>query len=97
MEVVWINVQNMVFQVIEWFKVGKQLMLVEVLVIKLYFLEVVIDVVMEVVQLFGGNGYMVEYWVEQLVCDVKLLMIYVGSNEVQVIYIVKGLLGELVL
>ncbi|UOX86031.1 hypothetical protein MUY14_30215 [Amycolatopsis sp. FBCC-B4732] len=31
-------------------------------------------------QLFGGNGYVAEYRVEQLARDAKSLMIYAGSN-----------------
>jgi len=42
---------------------------------------------------FGGNGYMAEYRVEQLARDAKSLMIYPGSNEVQVTHIAKGLLA----
>lgn len=56
--------------------------------------EAATDVAMEAVQLFGGNGYMAEYRVEQLARDAKSLMIYAGSNEVQVTHIAKGLLGE---
>ena len=48
---------------------------------------------MDAVQLFGGNGYMAEYRVEQLARDAKSLMIYAGSNEVQVTHIAKGLLA----
>src|ERR1700739_3679179 len=51
------------------------------------------DVAMEAVQLFGGNGYMAEYRVEQLARDAKSLMIYAGSNEVQVHHIAKGLVA----
>ena len=47
---------------------------------------------MEAVQLFGGNGYMAEYRVEQLARDAKSLMIYAGSNEVQITHVAKGLL-----
>ena len=39
------------------------------------------------------NGYMAEYRVEQLARDAKSLMIYAGSNEIQVTHIAKGLLG----
>jgi len=49
---------------------------------------------MEAVQLFGGNGYMREYRVEQLARDAKSLMIYAGSNEIQVTHIAKGLLAR---
>jgi hypothetical protein len=55
--------------------------------------ETATEVAMEAVQLFGGNGYMTEYRVEQLARDAKSLMIYAGSNEVQVTHIAKGLLG----
>ena len=46
------------------------------------------------VQLFGGNGYMAEYRGEQLARDAKSLMIYAGSNEIQVTHIAKGLLAR---
>ncbi|HEV7790838.1 MAG TPA: acyl-CoA dehydrogenase family protein [Pseudonocardia sp.] len=49
--------------------------------------------VLAAVQLFGGNGYMAEYRVEQLASDAKSLMIYAGSNEIQVTHIAKGLLA----
>ena len=51
-------------------------------------------VAMDAVQLFGGNGYMAEYRVEQLARDAKSLMIYAGSNEIQVTHIAKGLLAR---
>lgn len=93
MEVARINVQNMVFQTIERLKAGKEPTLAEASAIKLYSSEVATDVAMDAVQLFGGNGYMAEYRVEQLARDAKSLMIYAGSNEVQITHIAKGLLG----
>ena len=47
---------------------------------------------MEAVQLFGGNGYMAEYQVEQLARDSKVLEIYAGTNEIQMTHIAKDLL-----
>ncbi len=93
MEVTRMNVQNMVFQTIERQQAGKPLTLAEASAIKLYSSEAATDVAMEAVQLFGGNGYMAEYRVEQLARDAKSLMIYAGSNEVQVTHIAKGLLS----
>src|SRR6516165_7799807 len=93
MEVARMNVQNMVFHTIERQQAGKPLTLAEASAIKLYSSEAATDVAMEAVQLFGGNGYMAEYRVEQLARDAKSLMIYAGSNEVQVTHIAKGLLG----
>jgi alkylation response protein AidB-like acyl-CoA dehydrogenase len=93
MEVARINVQNMVFQTLEKMQAGRVPSLAEASAIKLYSSEAATDVAMEAVQLFGGNGYMAEYRVEQLARDAKSLMIYAGSNEVQVTHIAKGLLA----
>ncbi|GGL24472.1 acyl-CoA dehydrogenase family protein [Nocardia jinanensis] len=93
MEVARINVQNMVFNIIERGKAGKPLSLSEASAVKLYSSETATEVAMEAVQLFGGNGYMSEYRVEQLARDAKSLMIYAGSNEIQVTHVAKGLLG----
>ncbi|MFV8165090.1 acyl-CoA dehydrogenase family protein [Mycobacterium sp. 134] len=93
MEIARINVQNMVFQTLERLKDGSLPTLSEASAIKLYSSEAATEVAMEAVQLFGGNGYMAEYRVEQLARDAKSLMIYAGSNEVQVTHIAKGLLA----
>jgi alkylation response protein AidB-like acyl-CoA dehydrogenase len=93
MEVARINVQNMVFQTLERIKAGKLPTLGEASAIKWYSSEVATEVAMDAVQLFGGNGYMTEYRVEQLARDAKSLMIYAGSNEVQITHVAKGLLA----
>jgi alkylation response protein AidB-like acyl-CoA dehydrogenase len=93
MEIARINVQNMVFQTLEKAQAGKMPSLAEASAIKLYSSEAATEVAMDAVQLFGGNGYMTEYRVEQLARDAKSLMIYAGSNEVQVTHIAKGLLA----
>lgn len=92
-EVARINVQNMVFQTLERIKAGKLPTLGEASAIKWYSSEVATEVAMDAVQLFGGNGYMAEYRVEQLARDAKSLMIYAGSNEVQITHVAKGLLA----
>jgi acyl-CoA dehydrogenase len=94
MEVARLNVQNMVFSVLEHVRAGKLPTLSEASAIKLYSTEVATDVAMDAVQLFGGNGYMAEYRVEQLARDAKSLMIYAGSNEIQVTHVAKGLLAS---
>jgi alkylation response protein AidB-like acyl-CoA dehydrogenase len=93
MEVARINVQNMVFNAIERTAAGDKVTLAEASAMKLYSSRAATEVAMEAVQLFGGNGYMAEYRVEQLARDAKSLMIYAGSNEIQVTHIAKGLLG----
>ncbi|MGW6379227.1 acyl-CoA dehydrogenase family protein [Rhodococcus sp. NPDC055112] len=93
MEVARINVQNMVFNAIERTAAGNKVTLAEASAMKLYSSRAATEVAMEAVQLFGGNGYMAEYKVEQLARDAKSLMIYAGSNEIQVTHIAKGLLS----
>ena len=93
MEIARINVQNMVFQTLEAVSQGRMPSLAEASAIKLYSSQAATEVAMEAVQLFGGNGYMAEYHVERLARDAKSLMIYAGSNEVQVTHIAKGLLS----
>jgi alkylation response protein AidB-like acyl-CoA dehydrogenase len=92
-EVARMNVQNMVFQTLERLGAGRMPSLAEASAIKLYSSEAATEAAMESVQLFGGNGYMAEYRVEQLARDAKSLMIYAGSNEIQVTHIAKGLLS----
>lgn len=93
MEIARINVRNMVFSAIEKLRAGALPDLAEASAMKLYASETATEVAMDAVQLFGGNGYMSEYRVEQLARDAKSLMIYAGSNEIQVTHIAKGLLA----
>ncbi len=92
MEVARINVQNMVFSNLELARAGRTPTLGEASAMKWYSSEAATEVAMEAVQLFGGNGYMAEYRVEQLARDAKSLMIYAGSNEVQITHVAKELL-----
>jgi alkylation response protein AidB-like acyl-CoA dehydrogenase len=94
MEIARLNVQNMVFNALEAAQAGRPPSLAEASAMKIYSSQAATDVAMEAVQLFGGNGYMAEYRVEQMARDAKSLMIYAGSNEVQVTHVAKGLLGR---
>ncbi len=87
MEVARMNVRNILFRVIESAEKGKTISLSEASAIKWYCSQAATDVAMEAVQLFGGNGYMTEYRVEQLARDAKSLMIYAGSNEMQITHV----------
>ena len=93
MEVARMNVRNILFRVIESAETGKPISLPEASAIKWYCSQAATDVAMEAVQLFGGNGYMTEYRVEQLARDAKSLMIYAGSNEMQITHVAAGLLN----
>ncbi len=94
MEVARMNVRNMLFRVIEAAQSGATISLAEASAIKWYCSQAATDVAMEAIQLFGGNGYMTEYRVEQLARDAKSLMIYAGSNEVQITHVARGLLSD---
>jgi len=92
MEVARLNVQNLVFRAIEMGQNGKGLSLAEASAMKLYAAQSATDVAMEAVQLFGGNGYMAEFQVEQLARDAKALQIYAGTDEIQITHIARNLL-----
>ena len=92
MEVARMNVRNMLFRVIETRQTGAEISLAEASAIKYYCSQAATDTAMEAVQLFGGNGYMTEYRVEQLARDAKVLQIYAGTDEIQITHIAKDLL-----
>jgi alkylation response protein AidB-like acyl-CoA dehydrogenase len=94
MEVARLNVQNLVFRTMEMGAAGKGLSLAEASAMKLYSAQAATDVALEAVQLFGGNGYMAEYQVEQLARDAKVLQIYAGTDEIQVTHIARDLLSR---
>src|ERR1035437_6576668 len=94
MEIARLNVQNLVFRHIELSAAGKSLTLAEASAMKLYSAQAASEVAMEAVQLFGGNGYMAEFRVEQLARDAKVFQIYAGTDEIQVTHIAKDLLNR---
>jgi alkylation response protein AidB-like acyl-CoA dehydrogenase len=93
MEVARMNIQNLVFRQIEMAGAGKRMRLAEASACKLYAAQAAMEVALEAVQLFGGNGYMAEYRVEQLCRDAKVLQIYGGTDEIQVSQIARNLLS----
>jgi alkylation response protein AidB-like acyl-CoA dehydrogenase len=94
MEVARLNVQNLVFRSIEMTRAGKGLSLSEASAMKLYSAQSATEVAMEAVQLFGGNGYMAEFQIEQLARDAKALQIYAGTDEIQITHIARNLLRD---
>jgi len=93
MEVARMNLQNLVFRTIELSAHGKGMGLGEASAMKLYAARAAVEVAMEAVQVFGGNGYMAEYQVEQLARDAKVLQIYAGTDEIQIRAIARDLLS----
>ena len=94
MEVARMNVQNMVFRHIELLANGKSMTFAEASAMKLYSAQAAMETALEAVQLFGGNGYMAEYQVEQLCRDAKVAQIYAGTDEIQVSQIARSLLAS---
>jgi hypothetical protein len=92
MEVARMNVQNLVFRIIELASAGRKMPLAEASACKLYCAQSAMEVALEAVQLFGGNGYMAEFQVEQLARDAKVLQIYGGTDEIQISQIARSLL-----
>uniref|UniRef100_UPI00374F320C acyl-CoA dehydrogenase family protein n=1 Tax=uncultured Ilumatobacter sp. TaxID=879968 RepID=UPI00374F320C len=92
MEVARLNVENMVFRYIETSRDGVALTLAEASAMKLYSARSAMEVALEAVQIFGGNGYMSEFQVEQIARDAKVLQIYAGTDELQITHIAKDLL-----
>jgi alkylation response protein AidB-like acyl-CoA dehydrogenase len=92
MEVARMNLQNLVFRTIELSAHGKTMTFAEASAMKLYAARAAVEVAMEAVQVYGGNGYMSEYVVEQFARDSKVLQIYAGTDEIQIRAIAKDLL-----
>jgi len=88
------NLQNLVFRIIETSGKGVGLSLAEASAMKLYAARAAVEVAMEAVQVFGGNGYTAEYPVEQLARDAKVLQIYAGTDEIQISAIARELLSR---
>ena len=94
MEVARLNVENLVFRHLEMSAAGDALTLSEASAMKLYSARAAVEVALESVQLFGGNGYMSEFRVEQLARDAKVLQIYAGTDEIQITHIARDLLSR---
>ena len=92
MEVARMNLQNLVFRTIELAANGRSMSFAEASAMKLYAARAAVEVAMEAVQVYGGNGYMSEYPVEQLARDAKVLQIYAGTDEIQIRAIARDLL-----
>jgi hypothetical protein len=92
MEVARVNVRNLVFAYLERSSDGAVASFAEASAMKLYAAQAACQVADDAIQILGGNGYTTEYRVEQLSRDARVLRIYAGTDEMQVIAIAKDLL-----
>lgn len=93
MEVARLNTENLLLQYLSMADAGVRPSLAEASAVKLYAAQAAMEVSLEAVQVFGGNGYMAENHVEQLCRDAKVLQIYGGTDEIQVRAIARDLLA----
>ncbi len=61
---------------------------------KLYAAETAMEVTVEAVQIYGGNGFVKDYHVERLMRDAKITQIYEGTSEIQKIVISRSILRD---
>lgn len=92
MEVARLNVENLVRNYISVVDSGERPSLAAASAMKLYAAQAATAVALEAVQVWGGNGYMSENHVEQLCRDAKVLQIYAGTDEIQIVHIARDLL-----
>jgi alkylation response protein AidB-like acyl-CoA dehydrogenase len=92
MEVARVNVRNLVFSHLERSAAGAAPTFAEASAMKLYAARAACLAADDAIQVFGGNGYIAEYRVEQLSRDARVLRIYAGTDEMQVVAIAKDLL-----
>jgi acyl-CoA dehydrogenase len=59
---------------------------------KAFGADAAMQVSIDAVQVFGGNGYVKDYPVEKLMRDAKVLQIYEGTSQIQRIVIARSLL-----
>jgi acyl-CoA dehydrogenase len=92
------NVRGLLFKNLEMQKNKIRMTMGEACAMKAYCAPAATECAMEAVQIFGGNGYMREFFVEQLARDAKLLQIGGGTDEIQLITCARALLsGDMVL
>jgi alkylation response protein AidB-like acyl-CoA dehydrogenase len=73
---------------------GRSMSFAEASAMKLYAARAADEVSQDAVQIFGGNGYMAEYKVEQMARDARVLRIYAGTDEIQISAIARDLLSR---
>jgi alkylation response protein AidB-like acyl-CoA dehydrogenase len=92
MYVAYQNVKGLLFKTLWMEKNGVRMTMGEASAMKAYCAPIATEVAMEAVQIFGGNGYMREFRVEQLARDAKLLQIGGGTDEIQLVTCGRALL-----
>jgi acyl-CoA dehydrogenase len=61
---------------------------------KAYAADSCMEITTDAVQIFGGYGYSIEYPVEKLMRDAKLIQIYEGTSQIQRMVIAKEIFSR---
>ncbi|MBA2346998.1 MAG: acyl-CoA dehydrogenase family protein [Solirubrobacterales bacterium] len=61
---------------------------------KLFASDTAMEATTEAVQVLGGNGYLKEFPAERMMRDAKVLQIYEGANEIQMLVIARQMVEE---
>jgi acyl-CoA dehydrogenase len=94
MEIARLNLTNLLCFYVESLTTGRGVTLAEASAMKLYAARATVEVTNDAIQIFGGSGYMADYVVEQLARDARVLQIYAGTDEMQIVSIAKALLSQ---
>jgi alkylation response protein AidB-like acyl-CoA dehydrogenase len=87
------NIENLLFKQLWCASQRQPMSAAEASATKLYCARATTDCALEAIQILGGNGYMTEYHVEQLMRDAKLLQIGGGTDEIQILAIARQVLA----
>lgn len=84
----------LVYQVCRSIDKGMEKISKESAMCKLFASDVAMKVTIDVVQIFGGYGYMKEYPAEKYMRDAKITQIYEGTNQIQRLVIANNIIKE---
>jgi acyl-CoA dehydrogenase len=86
------NVENMLLRYLQDVETGDRPTLAAASVMKLYAASAASQAASDAVQIHGGSGYMASSHVEQLFRDARVLQIYGGTDQMQILEVAKDLL-----
>ncbi len=86
------NVENAVFRLAWMANTGKRDM-VFICTSKTYAAQAAVQAALDAIQIHGGYGYMMEYHVEKLMRDAKLLEIGAGTSDINLLYAARLEMG----
>jgi alkylation response protein AidB-like acyl-CoA dehydrogenase len=68
--------------------------LIDSSLVKAYSSDIAVENVLEAIQIYGGYGYMKDLPTEKLLRDAKLIQIYEGTNEINLLTAIESYMDE---